>query len=274
MKLVLKRNGLLDGHYVEVYAGGAGIAWSLLFEEYVRHVHVNDLSRPVHSFWRSVLESTDELCRLIHDTRVSMAEWHRQRAILVNQEACSPLELGFSAFFLNRTNRSGILTGGVIGGKHQTGKWRLNARFNKPDLVSRIQDIARYASRISLYNLDAAQFISTVLPTLPSKALVYLDPPYFGRGQDLYENSYTADDHAKISELVARRIRQPWIVSYDSVPEVDGLYHGFRDLRYRLSYSAQTRYAGSEVMFFSEGLAIPSVPEPVSVRTADLAGAA
>jgi DNA adenine methylase len=274
MKLVMLKNGLLDGHYVEIYAGGAGIAWMLLFEEYASHVHINDLSKPIYSFWHSVLFNTEELCRRIRDTRVTMTEWHRQKAVQASPGSHSLLDLGFSTFFLNRTNRSGIITGGVIGGKAQGGNWKLDVRFNKPDLIARIERIARYASRISLHNLDASEYISDVLPLLPDKALVYMDPPYYARGEDLYESSYCPADHAKISQLVKQTIRQPWIVSYDSSVDVARLYTGLRCLRYDLSYSAQARYSGSEVMFFSKRLLVPRILKPVSVRKADLVEAA
>lgn len=69
------------------------------------------------------------------------------------------LTIGFSTFFLNRTNRSGILKGGVIGGKNQEGQWKLDARYNKSDLISRIQKISKNRERIDLYNMDAIDFI-------------------------------------------------------------------------------------------------------------------
>ena len=269
MKLVISQNGLLDGHYVEVYAGGAGVAWPLVFEEYVQHIHINDLNRSVYSFWKSVLENTEEFCKLIYDTPVTIREWHRQKNIQLDPKNHSPLELGFSTFFLNRTNRSGIITGGVIGGKAQTGKWKLDARFNKGDLSARIQCIARYASRISVYRLDAAEFIAQVIPLLPHRALIYLDPPYYSKGKDLYEDHYSHEDHIKIAKLVSRHIKQPWIVSYDAAPEILDLYGRYRSIQYNLSYSAQERYAGTEIMYFSRNLIIPVVTHPAQVKMAN-----
>ncbi len=271
VKLVVIRNGLRDGHYAEPYAGGAGIAWPLLFGEYSRHVHINDLSIQVYSFWRAVLDHTESLCRLISDTHVSMATWNRQRNVHDNPGSFSLLEVGFSTFFLNRTNRSGILTGGVIGGKRQQGVWKLDARFNKRDLIARIVKIARYRDRISLHNMDALAFMRTVLPRLPHRSLVYLDPPYFGKGKGLYENRYRPEDHKEVAEAVTRRLSLPWIVSYDTDREIAHLYKGHRARRYDLSYSAQSRYAGSETMFFSPGLTLPRVAHPAFVTTTDVA---
>lgn len=265
MKLIILHNGILDGQYVELYAGGASIAWKLLFEEYVQTVHINDLNMSLIAFWKSVLEETDELCKLIIDTPVTMEVWHRQRAIQVNPGQYSQLEIAFSTFFLNRTNRSGILKGGVIGGKEQSGEWQMDARFNKADLIKRIYRISKYGNRIKIYNLDAVNFIKTILPNLSQKTLVYLDPPYFNKGQQLYENHYSYQNHEEISRLVST-ITQPWLVSYDSCPEIETLYCNYRNLHYNISYSAQDRYSGSEVIFFSDQITSPKIDNPISVK--------
>jgi len=266
LEKVVTQNDLHDGDYVEPFAGGAGVAWSMLFGEFVRNVHINDLDKSIHSFWVSVLDHTEELCRLICDTRVNMTQWRKQKAINDSLNEHSTLDLGFSTFFLNRTNRSGIIKGGVIGGKGQTGPWKLNARFNKRDLIHRIQRIARYKSRVSLHCRDGREFIEQVVPRLPQKTLIYLDPPYYAKGKELYENHLSHSDHKNIATLMQRRIRQPWIVSYDAVPEISAMYEKRRSLIYRLSYSAQARYRGEEVMFFSDKLAIPDVAHPISLR--------
>ena len=265
MKLVVQKNKLDDGHYVELYAGGAAIAWALLFGEYVQDVHINDLNASIYAFWRSVIDHTDELCTLIDSVDATMEEWYRQREVQLVSSKHTVLELGFSTFFLNRTNRSGILKGGVIGGKEQKGKWKLNARFNKLDLIARIRRIAQYRSRVHLYHVDAADFIQEQLPSLPQRTLVYLDPPYYQKGKELYEDHYGTEDHAAIARLVAD-IRQPWIVSYDFVPEVSRLYKWFQSVEYRVSYSAQDQYSGREVMFFGPGVKVPVVQDPTKCR--------
>ena len=253
---LMDANGLSGGHYVEPYAGGAAVAIALLRLEYASHVHINDLNRSVHAFWFAVLDNTDELCARISKARVSMAQWHRQREVQLDISA-DPLDLAFSTFFLNRVNRSGIILGGVIGGKEQLGAWKLDARFNKPDLIDRVQRIALLRHRISLYNLDANILLGSALAKVPRRSLVYLDPPYYVKGKGLYENHYEHDDHLAIALRVAR-LKQPWIVSYDNVPEIRHMYRAARQRTFGLRYSAQTRYEGAEVVFFSDALRIPS----------------
>ena len=268
IKLVFEQNELLDGHYVEAYAGGAGIAINLLLHEYASCIHLNDLNPAVYAFWSAVLNKTDELCKLIHDTDISMDEWHKQKLILKSPKRHSQLKLAFATFFLNRTNRSGIILGGVIGGKEQAGEWKLGVRFNKSDLISRVERIALHRSKIRLYNLDAIDLIQEVLPTLPKKTLVYLDPPYYVKGQGLYQNHYLHEDHVQISKAVKKEIALPWVVSYDHTDAIDKMYKGLPKIEYGINYSAQDKYKGAEVMFFSKGLQIPNVRNPANLKAA------
>lgn len=269
IKLIFHNNNLLDGEYAEAYAGGASVALALLYDEYVRKIHINDLDRGIYAFWHSVLYETQALCGLINDTPVTIEEWHYQKGIQNNPDT-SMLDLGFSTFFLNRTNRSGIISGGVLGGKNQTGEWKLDARYNKIELISRIQKVARYRDRIYLYNLDAAKFIAEILPHFPQRTLIYLDPPYFVKGQQLlYTNYYEPQDHRAIASLV-HNIKQHWLVSYDDVPQIHELYKEYRCLNYGLNYSAQSRYRGAEIMFFCHALDIPDVTDPAKVKNRTL----
>lgn len=267
IKMVFEQNSLLDGHYAEPYAGGAGVAINLLLSDYASCIHLNDLNRSIYAFWHSVIYEPEALCKKIQDVRVTMDEWYKQKAVQIDREA-SLLDLGFSTFFLNRTNRSGIILGGVIGGKGQTGEWKIDARFNKKDLCKRIDTIALYSNRIKIYNLDAVDFINKIIPALPEKSLIYLDPPYYVKGQDLYENHYKHDDHVKVSKLVYSKIKHPWIVSYDFDENISKLYSKYRSLNYGINYSAQDRYKGAEVMFFNDGVRIPDVATPVGRQVA------
>ncbi|PTP58784.1 DNA methyltransferase [Vibrio splendidus] len=258
LKALIEENNLHDGHYVEPFAGGAGVALELMFEEYVRHIHINDLDVAIYSFWFSVINHTEELCALINDTPVTIEEWHRQKAILADEENQSPLSLGFATFFLNRTNRSGILKAGVIGGKAQAGQWKLNVRFNKQELTRRIQRIADYRDRINVYNLDTAHMLETELAQLPRDTLIYLDPPYYMKGQGLYRNFYNHDNHVQIREILDTITDKPWIVSYDNASEIDEIYSAYRKHNFDLQYTAQTKRVGSETMIYSNQVIIPN----------------
>lgn len=264
LKDLIRQNRLFDCQYVEPFAGGAGAALSLLFGEFVSHIHINDVDASIHAFWSAVLTDTERLCRLVRDTRPTLDEWQRQRSIQTRRDEVDSLSLAFSTFFLNRTNRSGIIaTGGVIGGLEQNGTYKLDARLNRPDLVRRVEQIASYRNRISLYRLDAIEMLDKIVKPLPVNTLVYLDPPYYVKGSRLYANYYNDDDHERLS-LEVKGLKQHWLVSYDNVPAIRKLYTGYRRVVYGLRYSACSREMGAEIMFFSKSLRVSNLSFPAS----------
>ena len=207
IKRLFEANDLCDGIYIEPYAGGASVALSLLFGEYVRGIKINDIDRSIYAFWHSVLNETEALCRRITDTPVNMDTWEVLRRVQANKQDADLLELGFSTFFLNRTNRSGILSGGVIGGKNQDGNFKIDARYNKEDLINRIEGVAEYVDRIELTSMDAVELIKSI--KRPSeKTFCYLDPPYYVKGRDLYLNYYSDDDHRAIAKEIKKYKKQ------------------------------------------------------------------
>jgi DNA adenine methylase len=272
VKELMRENRLLDGEYVEPYAGGAAIALELLFHEYVSRIHINDVSKQVYAFWKSVLSHTDAFCRLVAKTPLTVAQWDKQKQILGRPSEHGTVQLGFATFFLNRTNRSGILNGGIIGGRDQTGPWKIDARYNPKELVRRVEAIAKLGDRIKLTRQDALKFLRNGISHWPKQTLIYLDPPYYVKGRDLYYDFYEHDDHERIAGFMKEtNFRQRWIVSYDNVKPIRSFYNGVRHVVYDIGYSARSASRGSEVMFFCDSLSVPPLVGPIKV-TQDHAG--
>lgn len=262
MKSVFERNNLCDGTYIEPYAGGAAIALNLLLEEYAWKIVINDIDPLIYAFWHTVLEETEWLLKKIADTPVDMPTWHQCRATHQHYQDYALREVGFATFFMNRTNRSGIIKAGVIGGKNQSGPYPLSARFNKKNLSARIQKIAHYRNRIMLTNLDAIELMANPPVAEDEKAFFYLDPPYYCKGSMLYSNFYTHEDHVSIAEHV-KELDTPWVLTYDSVPEIHALYDSESRMDFSLTYSAnEARKRGEEVMYYGK-IQIPSEYEQV-----------
>lgn len=259
IKSLIDENSLNDGSYIEPYAGGAGVALELLLQEYVRYIHINDIDIAIYSFWNSILNNTENFSKLVHDTKIDLENWEKQKNILLNSEKHSMLEIGFATFFLNRTNRSGILKAGVIGGKAQLGKWKIDVRFNKKDLLKRIEKIANYSSRIYIYNLDTLDLLKSLPIQAPEKTLLYLDPPYYVKGQGLYRNFYEHDDHVAVMNALNKTSFPYWIVSYDNHEEIKNIYNKFRIKEYDLQYTAHKKRTGGEIMIFSDNIKIPNI---------------
>lgn len=250
-------NALTGCDYAEPYAGGAGLAMELLRRDSVRTLWLNDIDKGIASFWKLVLDKPDLLCSMIENVDVSIEEWHKQKALLHSDDS---ILRGFATFFLNRTNRSGIIKGGVIGGKNQDGKWKLDCRFNKSALIDRIRAISLLSDRIHFFNMDALDFLTTAIPRDLKSVLFNLDPPYYVKGSGLYTNSYNGSDHLKVSAFIRSETR-PWIVSYDNHEFIRKIYSGCKYIEYGLTYTAQRKTAGKEIMFFGN---IKSIPKTVN----------
>lgn len=254
IKSIIEKNGLYQ-HYVEPYAGGAGVALDLLFSGYCTDIHINDIDVGIYNFWNSTIKETDSLLKLIYDTPINIEEWHKQKIIFNNPCSNSPLLHGFATFFLNRTNRSGILKAGVIGGIKQSGTYKLDCRFNKTNLIKRIENIGKMGNHIHTYNKNTEFWLEDIDKTLPKNSLIYLDPPYYVKGKGLYRNFYNHNDHIKIYEIL-KKIVTKWVVSYDNHPNIRDIYHKHRIDEYILNYSASSRIKGCEIIIYSNDLII------------------
>lgn len=254
---ILTENKIDRRHYAEPYAGGCGLALKLLFSGRVSDIHINDLDPAVWAFWHSILEQTEGFLELMAKTPVTLNEWRKQKKIYETKEVGDSLRLGFATFFLNRTNRSGIIkSAGVIGGFKQNGNYRIDCRFNKLELEKRILRIVRYKKQINLYQRDAVDFISMVGKEIPANSFFYIDPPYFTRGSELYSASYKPMDHKMVGEEV-RKLNAPWVMTYDNVDEIRQIYKRNRKFSFNINYSAQVKRVGTELLIASKGLKIP-----------------
>lgn len=255
---LLKQNGFSLNHYCEPYAGGAGLALKLVSCGLVDHAFLNDIDEAVWAFWTSALHHNEELCHLVRSARLDLDEWHRQREVWRDKDTSNVLALGFATFYLNRTNRSGIIEGaGPVGGYSQTGAWRLDARFDREKQEHSIRALAPFRSRITVSQLDALDFLEISLAN--SDAVTYLDPPYYVKGSKLYRNAYVHSDHEMVRDVVARYRDGRWVVSYDAVEPILKLYSSFEPTFYSLSYSAGPVGTGREVIYLSDALCEPVI---------------
>lgn len=250
----------INGHYVEPYSGGASVAMFLLLENIVSKITINDKDKSIYAFWHSVLNNTNKLCELIENADLTIDEWKKQKAIQKNKKKAKLLDLGFSTFYLNRTNRSGIINAGVMGGISQNGNYLMDCRFNKPELIERIRAIAKRKKDIRLFNEDAVDLIDKIEQEASDENIVfYFDPPYYLKASTLYMNHYADDNHRVVSEKIKAIQNIKWIVSYDNVPQIQELYADCEKKEYSFKHTAYNSRVGQEILFFSSQIKQPTI---------------
>ena len=261
IKEIAQLNGVIGGVYMELYAGGAGAALNLLLDGTFSRIHINDYDYNIYSMWYSVLNHPQAFINRITKTPVTIEEWHRQKAVFNRGKRANIVDLGFATFFLNRTNRSGIIfKAGPIGGLNQEGSYKIDVRFNKERLIERIKRIASHRDDIVLTNLDAIEILNNIhIVDLPIENLfIYMDPPYYNKGKQLYLNNYKHDNHLHLANTLRNIENIKWLVSYDNVSEIKQMYEGYRMSSFNLNYTLQTKKFGSELLVFCNDLELPA----------------
>lgn len=251
-----KINQLGNRQIAEPFAGGAGASLALLYLEEATGIHVNDADPAIHDFWWTLKHRPQPFLELLSKAKLNMSEWRRQRDIYRRGSSVSKLRRGFSAFYLNRCNRSGIiLNGGPIGGTDQTGEWGLDARFNKPELRARCEKFVEYRDRISVSQDDGIAFIERIAA---DSTFFFVDPPYFNKGPTLYMNSLDDRYHKSLANLLRTKCDDSWVLTYDDCPEIRRMYRGWATIRpFKLRYAAAERRPGKEVLICPKWMQLP-----------------
>ena len=256
---IFENNKIVSPVYCEAFAGGAGLALLLLKNNVVKKLILNDIDKSIFAFWKSILYYTEDFCNMIENVTINLNEREIQKKLqkdknnLNMNEKEDILKLGFSTFFLNRVNRSGIINAGVIGGINQDGNYKMDCRFNKTKLIERIKDIAKYKDKIELYNLDATVFIEKIKNK--KSLFIFFDPPYFNKGHELYTNFYNKIDHIKLANYIST-INKNWIITYDNTSEIKEIYSKYKIKEFDINYSLEKKRKAKEILIVKNNFII------------------
>ncbi|KXO15569.1 D12 class N6 adenine-specific DNA methyltransferase [Clostridiales bacterium KA00134] len=266
---LLEFNKLDDIVYVEPFAGGFGAGLELLFKNKVKSVIINDYDIAIYSIWYAILNETERFINDIINAKINIQEWEIQKNIYNKslEEKIYSYDLAFATYFLNRTNRSGIITGGPIGGKNQNGKYKLDCRFNKSDLIRKIVRISDYKDKIQLYNMEANDFIDKIiLRHNPNKIFTFFDPPYYEKGKNLYTNFFKHEDHLNLQEKINNLSDYYWILTYDNKDEILSIYEDYSKYLYSINYSASNVRKAKEILIPSIKVKLDSL-DSINIET-------
>lgn len=259
-----RMNGIGDRAMAEPFGGGAGASLGLLYLEETHSIYINDADRAIHDLWWALVNRQSAFQHLLSSTRVSIHEWRKQRETYRSSRRVSRLSRGFAAFYLNRCNRSGvIMNGGPIGGIRQKGKWKLGARYNKGELRKRCAKIGEYHERIHVSGKDGVDLIEMLDPR---STFLFIDPPYFEKGQTVYLNALDADYHERLAARLRDMSEAAWVLTYDDCSEVRHLYKDWAAIRpFSLRYAANKRRLGRELLITPKWMRLPTWQKSMAI---------
>lgn len=255
IRLSITQNDVQPELFVEPFAGGASVSLSVLHEGLATRIGLIDRDPLIAAFWKTLFFDTEWLIEQVQQTEVTLQKWN----YLKIQKPVTVRDKAFKCLYLNRTSFSGILksNAGPIGGKEQTSPYKIDCRFNKETIIKRIQRIAKYRDRVAfIWNLHWKTALGRIhymqeRDQISQSVLFYLDPPFYKKAEQLYTYSFKHNDHILLRNYLVS-CSQPWILSYDSCPEIIEMYldGGFRTNDVNLIYKTQRhgRGLGKEVI--------------------------
>ncbi len=236
--------------FVQPFAGGAGVSLFMLGNSKVNKIIINDFDYGVYSFWHSVFFDNDNLIKIIEQTDVTMQQWLKRRQSLKSIQDLDTLQSGYTTFFLNRTNRSGILSAGAIGGLSQSGKWKINERFNKKTLINQIKNLKQYSHRVQIYNKTYNELYKCISN---ENLFSFVDPPYYQKGKSLYRKFFIHNDHLQLSQMM-KNLNHQWILTYDLNDNIKKMYQWSNSMQFNIKYSVTKAFQASQLLIYSDGL--------------------
>lgn len=262
---VIEFNNLNECDFYEPFAGGASITIGLLQKGVISTSTIIERDPLIYAFWYSVFQKADELIDKIDHAPITLETWNNAKSYKVYDAPSESnlLEMGFAGLFLNRTNFSGILDGGPIGGLAQTGKYKIDCRFNKKKLIETIQFLSLYKDRVTVCYCDGINFLHNASARLLVRpSFVYIDPPYYNKGKKLYRHFFKISDHINLANNL-KEAQYPWLLSYDNCGFINELYGNIEsDLKRKfLFFDYSVNNIKKETELLVSNLEIPPVEQ-------------
>lgn len=204
---------------VEPFAGGASVSLAFLLSGKVKQIILNDIDFGWYSLFFRILNDTEGLCKEISNYRPSKADYKVKQQYIFSGYGDLDIKKSSMAFLIvNRCAFSGI--------PYANCKSNITERWNPVTLCKRIRDIAKFKNKIVIYNKSAEEIIEEYYWN--DNVLLFIDPPYIGKGDMLYVNKYDCKKHIQLAYLLEDLYKScpcaDIVITYDDVEMLDGLY--------------------------------------------------
>lgn len=228
IKDTLAINKIEPSLYIEPFIGGGSVALQLLNDSLIEKAIIMDVDPWIASFWQTVFFDTNWLIDLIQNIDVNLENWYKFKKANPKKTR----DQAMTCFYLNRTSFSGILESrvGPIGGKNQRSNYKIDCRFSKDNLISRIQKAAELKEKVyGVWNCSWDEGMQKIRTEQKEGKLTktnlfyYLDPPFFEEADALYRYYFLEQDHINLRNFLLN-LQDKWLLSYDSAEQVQALY--------------------------------------------------
>lgn len=166
----------------------------------VEKLYLNDLDTGIYALWWMIVHMPDELIHRIQTARPTQEDYFQARTKIAEDYRGLDLpEAAWTTLLNNRLAYSGVWKANPLGGRNGCST-SLLSRWNPDDLCKRILHISRMADRITITQENAFEFIEEAYWN--DHGTIVADPPYVGKGEQLYHTFYQEKDHRSLAFLL------------------------------------------------------------------------
>lgn len=225
-------------HYVEPFFGSGAVGFEVMKRLHHRaRVTIADMDIGLFCLWLSVWKHADELKERIRKYRPSVESFYELKQL--DGEFTDTVDTGFRKLALHRISVSGfgVMAGGPIGGRKQEGAYTVGCRWKPAKMllaVERYQKLLGKFKRLEILHSCVFKTLAGIDGDEP--AFIYLDPPYYEKGNQLYKHGFSEEQHAELASVLIKS-RHLWAVSYDDHPAIRRLYHELHVRKLEVTYS-------------------------------------
>ena len=231
--------------YVEPFAGGLGVGLHVIGG--MKESWINDADFNIYAMWHSVIHNHKELIELVSGFSPSVDAFREFKLRLANHKAEDLVQTGFMKMALHQISFSGLgeRAGGPQGGVLQKEN-KIGSRWSFPRIKKQIT-----LSHAILKNTQCTCMDFEAVLKQASGYAIYCDPPYYKRGNDLYAQRFSKEDHLRLAKVLQHK--KMWILSYDNVAKIRSLYAPFASIEeVAVKYSINNPIQKKELIIYKD----------------------
>jgi DNA adenine methylase len=218
--------------YREPFFGGGSVGLKFLSDNPgTKKIWINDKDIGISCLWTAVIRYHDDFKSRVHGFVPSVTAFRELRSELTTistlPKQCDEIvDIGFKKLAIHQISYSGLGTksGGPLGGVEQKSKYKIDCRWSPDYICKKVDKLHSQFKTIEVQgdgctNLD----FSSLIEDTSCDSLLYLDPPYYVKGNDLYQCGFTSKDHERLASAL-KNTKHAWVLSYDDCHEIRELY--------------------------------------------------
>jgi DNA adenine methylase len=219
--------------YREPFFGGGSIGLLILQNRpNLKKVWINDFDLGISSLWTTLIKRPDLLKMYVgkFEPSVELFDNYKQELTATELPTLTSDEdvadFGFKKLAIHQISYSGLGTksGGPLGGRDQKSEYKIDCRWSPHYICKKIDILNQLFSQYIIKNNVCTNYdFAEIINDTTNDALIYLDPPYYNKGNDLYQHGFTEDDHRRLADCL-KKTKHEWVLSYDECPEIRKYY--------------------------------------------------